>query len=178
MENNDTNTDYHKFVRAGDQMWEIVEITIRITFFCLRFVFTIVYIGSFQKNHPHLKCQFPPKIPIWSKSLLYKWTEKWLSPPPYYQKGWGGCVCKLWTRCTSHIIWTLFLDGWLQYWTGRLNGNGVTSRKLNNTYNGNFVFKVELAFFLRDSSLSLEGRKFQDTFLFVLVQRHVSEWVH
>ena len=47
MENNDTNTDYHKFVRVGDQKWEIVEITIRI-FFCLRFVFTIFYTGSFQ----------------------------------------------------------------------------------------------------------------------------------
>ena len=99
---------------------------------------------TFFKYHPHLKCQFPPKIPIWSKSLLYKWSEKWLSlPPPHYQKG----GCKLWTRCTSHIIWTLFLDGWLRYWTERLNGNDVTSRKLNNTYNGNFVFKVELAFF-------------------------------
>ena len=37
-------------------------------FFCLRFVFTIFYRRSFQvlpkKNYPHLKCQFPPKIPI------------------------------------------------------------------------------------------------------------------
>ena len=39
MENNDANTDYHKFVRLGDRKWEIVEITI----------------GIFQ---------FPPKIPI------------------------------------------------------------------------------------------------------------------
>ena len=29
MENNDINTDYHKFVTVGDQKWEIVEITIR-----------------------------------------------------------------------------------------------------------------------------------------------------
>ena len=28
MENNDTNTDYHKFVRVGDQKLEVVEITI------------------------------------------------------------------------------------------------------------------------------------------------------
>ena len=27
MENNDANTDYHKFVRLGDRKWEIVEIT-------------------------------------------------------------------------------------------------------------------------------------------------------
>ena len=87
MENNNTNTDYHKFVRVGDQKWEIVEITIRIIFFffCLRYVFTIFYTGSFQvppkKNYPHLKCQFPPKIPICPKSLLHKRSEKWLSLP-------------------------------------------------------------------------------------------------
>ena len=77
-------TDYQKFVRVGDQKWEIVEITIRINFFCLRFVFAIFYTGSFQvlpdKNHPYLKCQFPPKIPIWPKSLVYKPSEKQLSP--------------------------------------------------------------------------------------------------
>ena len=33
MDNNDTNTDYHKFVRVGDQKSEIVEITIKIIFF-------------------------------------------------------------------------------------------------------------------------------------------------
>ena len=40
MENNDTNTDYHKFVRLGDQKLEIVEITMGIIFFhfCLRYV--------------------------------------------------------------------------------------------------------------------------------------------
>ena len=56
MENYNTNTEYHK------------------------------YTGSFQvlpkKNHPHLKCQFPPKTPILPKSLLYKHSEKWLSPSP------------------------------------------------------------------------------------------------
>ena len=47
MENNNTNTDYHKVVRVGDQKWEIVEITI---------VFTTFYTGSFQappKKNPH-----------------------------------------------------------------------------------------------------------------------------
>ena len=86
MENNYTNADYHKFVRVGDQKREIVEITIGIIFFWLRFVFTIFYTESFQvlpeKNYPHLECQFPPKISIWRKSLLYKCSEKWLSPPP------------------------------------------------------------------------------------------------
>ena len=45
MENNSTNTDYHKFVRVGDQRGEIVEITIEIIF-CVRFVFTIFYTGN------------------------------------------------------------------------------------------------------------------------------------
>ena len=61
MENKDANTDYQKVVRVGNQKSEIVEITIGIIFFCFQ-------VGSFQvlpeKNHPHLKCQFPPKIPI------------------------------------------------------------------------------------------------------------------
>ena len=88
MENNDTNTDYHKFVRVGDQKWEIVEITIGIFFFffCLRFVFTIFYTGSFQvptkKNHPHLKCQFQPKIPIWPKSNMNIVKNGSALPPP------------------------------------------------------------------------------------------------
>ena len=38
------------------------------SFFCLRFAFTSFYTGNFQvspeKNHPHLKCKFLPKIPI------------------------------------------------------------------------------------------------------------------
>ena len=74
MENNDANTDYNKFVRVGDQKWETVEIAISIFFFfCFRFVFTIFYTESFQvppkKNHPHLKCQSPHKIPIRRKSV-------------------------------------------------------------------------------------------------------------
>ena len=63
-------------------------------FFCLRFVCTIFHTGSFQvppkKYHPHLKCQSPPKIPIWPKPLLYKCSEKWLSPPPPLYHPWGG----------------------------------------------------------------------------------------
>ena len=33
MENKDTNTDYQKVVGVGDQIWEILEITIEIFFF-------------------------------------------------------------------------------------------------------------------------------------------------
>ena len=33
IENKDTNTDYQRVVRVRDQKWEIVEITIGVTFF-------------------------------------------------------------------------------------------------------------------------------------------------
>ena len=35
-----------------------------------------VFKPHLKKNHPHLKCQFPVKIPIWRKSLPYKPSEK------------------------------------------------------------------------------------------------------
>ena len=85
MENNDINTDYHKFVTVGEQ----------------------------KKNRPHLKCQFPPKIPIWPMSLLYKCSEKWLSrpPPPPSPKGRGGgwmvqtmCPHPLWSKSVRKIF--------------------------------------------------------------------------
>ena len=62
MENKNTNTDYHKFVRVGNQKWEIVEITIKIIFFCLRLLFTIFYTGNFQV--PPEKKSPPPKVSI------------------------------------------------------------------------------------------------------------------
>ena len=37
-----------------------------------------VFKSHLEKNYPHLKCQFPPRIPIWPKPLLYKRSEKWL----------------------------------------------------------------------------------------------------
>ena len=104
MENKDTSTDYQKFVGVRDQKWEVVEITIGIFFFCLRFIFTIFITGSFQvppeKNQPHLKCPFPPKIPIWPKSLQYKPSEKWLSPPPFPPSP----RCKLWNSSIAHHL--------------------------------------------------------------------------
>ena len=135
MENNDTNTDSHEFVRLGDQKWEIVEITMGIIFFnfCLRYVFTIFYTGRFQvppkKYHPHLKGQFPPEILIWPKSLLYEHSEKWLSPllAPHHPGGEGACrlwrfiyiwlipkfsICKCFCNCRNHHF-RLLLDGFL-----------------------------------------------------------------
>ena len=68
MENEDTNTDYQKLVRVGNKKWDIVEITIGIFFFfCLGFVFTILYTGSFQvspgKNHSQPKVPIPTQNP-------------------------------------------------------------------------------------------------------------------
>ena len=54
MENNDTNTDYHKFVRLGDQIWEIVEITIGIIFFFAQDIYALFFIQGVFKSH--LKC--------------------------------------------------------------------------------------------------------------------------
>ena len=67
MENSDTDTDYQKVVRVGDQILgdqhgEIVEITIRIISFLWRLVFTILYAGNFLVL-PERKLP-PPKVPI------------------------------------------------------------------------------------------------------------------
>ena len=108
MENKDTNTDYLKVIKVGDQKWEIVETTIGIFFFlfvCLRFALTIFYTGSFQipteKNHPHLHCQFPPKIPIWLRSLLYK--PSFSSPSP--REGVRGMRTKFQDILSSSFMW-------------------------------------------------------------------------
>ena len=83
MENKDTNTDYQKVVRVWDQKWEIVETTFGIIFFLLE-ICIHYFLYSFQvppeKNHLHLKCQFPPKVTIWDKSLLYTHFEMIYSP--------------------------------------------------------------------------------------------------
>ena len=68
MENKDTNTDYNKFFRVGDQKWEIVEITngIFFFFFGLRFVFAIFCTESFQV--PPKKKSSPPKVTIFTQN--------------------------------------------------------------------------------------------------------------
>ena len=61
------------------------------------FVFSIFYTESFQvpheKNHPHLKCQLPPKITIWHTSLHILKNGSTPSPsPPIITQGVGeGC---------------------------------------------------------------------------------------
>ena len=52
MENKDTNTDYQKFVRVGDQKWEILDITIGITFFAWD-SYSLIFIQGVLK--PQLK---------------------------------------------------------------------------------------------------------------------------
>ena len=103
---------YHIFIWVGDQKWEIVEIIFRIFFFAwdLYALFFIqgVFKSHLKKNHPHLKCQFPPKIPIWPKSLLYKCFGKWLSPPPPLlppSPKWGCELC-----LTITLKWSQYHD--------------------------------------------------------------------
>ena len=63
MENKTAKTDYEEVVRAGDQKWDMVEITIRIIFFCLRFIFIIFYICR-EFSSPTWTKSSPPKVPI------------------------------------------------------------------------------------------------------------------
>ena len=61
MGNKDTNIDYNKFVRVGDQNWEIVEITIGIIFLLEIFIHYFLYrefLSPIWKKSP------PPKVPI------------------------------------------------------------------------------------------------------------------
>ena len=131
MENNDTNTDYHKFVRVGEQKWEIVEITIGIIFFfCLRYVFTIFYRGSFQipsdKNYPYPKCQFSPKIPIWPKSLYINVLTNGSAPPSPREGGWGWG----WVVRTKNIVSTC----WWEESCLRKNSVVIASHIFQNNY--------------------------------------------
>ena len=65
MENKDTNTKYEKFVRVGDQKWEILEITIGIFFFhYLLEMIRIRYSLYREFSSPTWKKSPPPKVPI------------------------------------------------------------------------------------------------------------------
>ena len=61
MENKDTNTDYQKVVRVGDQKWEIVETTFGIIFL---FEIRIHYFLYREFSSPTWKKSPPPKVPI------------------------------------------------------------------------------------------------------------------
>ena len=51
MENKDTNTDYQKVVGVGDQIWEILEITIEIFFFFFLIFYSVFFIQGVLKFH-------------------------------------------------------------------------------------------------------------------------------
>ena len=79
MENNDTNTDYTRFVRVGDQNWEIVQVTIGIISSAWDLYSLFIIPGDFK---PRLKKITPPpkvSIPTQNPNLtLYKRYEKCL----------------------------------------------------------------------------------------------------
>ena len=50
MENKDKNTDYHKFVRVGDQKRGIVETTTRINFFAWDLYSLFLIQGVFKSD--------------------------------------------------------------------------------------------------------------------------------
>ena len=113
MENKNTNTDYHKFVRVGNQKWEIVEITIKIIFFFAWDLYSLFFIqeifkSHLKKNHPHLKCQFPPKIPIWPKTshinVLKNGSGAPLPDPPHQPRG-GGANYEFSEMCFVFHAW-------------------------------------------------------------------------
>ena len=93
MENNDTNIDYTKFARVGDQKWELVEITIRITFLLEIAIYYFLYrefSSSTWKKSP------PPKVPIPTQNPNLTWVPpiknilKNGSAPPPSPGGRGG----------------------------------------------------------------------------------------
>ena len=62
MENKDTNTDYQKVVRVGDQKWEIVDTTFGIMFL---FEIHIHYFLYREFSSPTWEKKSPsPKVPI------------------------------------------------------------------------------------------------------------------
>ena len=50
MEKKDTNTDYQKVVRVGDQKWEIIETAIRIIFIFVLNLHSLLLYREF--SHP------------------------------------------------------------------------------------------------------------------------------
>ena len=75
-ENKDTNR----------RKWDIVEITIRIIILfeiCIHYFLYREFSSLTWKNHPHLKSQFPPKIPIWpGTSYINLLKNGWISHSP------------------------------------------------------------------------------------------------
>ena len=106
MENNDTKTDYQEIVRAGDQMWEMVEITIGIIFlFCLRFMSIIFYVYRefssptwkkypTQSTNSHSKSQFD--LRSYYTNLLKNGSNLPPPLPPSHHPGGMRTMKSLW----------------------------------------------------------------------------------
>ena len=81
-----TNTDYQKFVRVGDQTWEILEISIGIIFFIF-FAWDLYYL-FFKREFSSL---------TWKKKLL---PAKALAPTHYLacsksNSDWNDEICRV-----------------------------------------------------------------------------------
>ena len=119
MENKDTNTDHQKVVRVGDQVWEIVDITIQSGSFCF-FVwdfYSLFFIQGVFKSHlkkitstycvnPHPKSQFD--LSSSNISLLKNGTI----PPSSRGKGW--CELRLTTVCFFLSQMWLLVEAYLK----------------------------------------------------------------
>ena len=97
MENTDKNRPKVRNKNYNQNLFFLLEI--RIHYFLNR-----EFSSPIRKTHPHLKCQFLPKIRIWSKSLLYKRSGKGLNPSPHHHITHGG-GCEL---CDPHINLAFF----------------------------------------------------------------------
>ena len=65
MENKNRNTDYQKFVRVGNQKWEIAEVTIGIVFLLEIRNHCFLYREFLS---PTWKKSPPPKVPIFTQN--------------------------------------------------------------------------------------------------------------
>ena len=103
MENKDTNTDYQKFVRVGEQKWEIVEITVRIIFFWLRFIFTFIYF-LYRVFKSHLKKSPPPKKPISTQNPNLTKVNVWPYKHSEFNQGKGGGCANYETNARNKFL--------------------------------------------------------------------------
>ena len=94
MENKNTNTDYQKVVRIGDQQWYCSNYIWNHFLFGIRIHYLLhrEFSSSTWKKSPHLKCQFPPKITIWHKSLHIHVLKNGSTPPPPLPPHYPGVV--------------------------------------------------------------------------------------
>ena len=109
MENKDISTDYHKFVRVGDQKWEIAEITIGITFLL---EISIHYFLYREFSRSTRRKSIPPKVPTPKSQFnvspscinVLKNGSPLPSPSPTSLSPGRGGGCELWLPSASAIL--------------------------------------------------------------------------